>query len=181
VFYEPVDVLVTVERRLDGERILIPFVVEDADQKTLDEISTEIKAARVSSFEATAIGGRSLPAALPAPMRRVAATILGRSPRLASRLGPPIGVASVGMFGVGWGIPVSSLTLLVTIGGMTAKPVLAEERCFVNHEFLPLTLTFDHTSIDGATAGRFAEVLCGLLENGAVIDEQELDGDLVQS
>lgn len=181
VCFERVDVMVTVERLVGGERLLVPFVVADADRKTLDEICTELKSVRVTSFEAGAHRGRSLRAVLPAPVRRAAATILGRSPRLAARLGPPVGVASVGMFGVGWTIPVSSLTLLVTVGGMTTKPVLADEWSAVNHEFLPLTLTFDHTSVDGATAGRFAGVLCGLLERGAVIDEQEQHRDLLQT
>lgn len=179
VCFEPVDVMVTVECAVDGERILVPFVVEDADCKTLAEITAELKADRITKFERAAdANGHSMLSALPPVVRRVGTAILGRSPRVAARLGPPIGVASVGIFGVGWGIPVSSLTLLVTIGGITTKPVLAEERCFVNHEFLPLTLTFDHTSIDGALAGRFADRLRGLLESGAVIDQEELDEHL---
>jgi pyruvate/2-oxoglutarate dehydrogenase complex dihydrolipoamide acyltransferase (E2) component len=62
------------------------------------------------------------------------------------------------------------MTLMVTIGGVTTRPVLAGTDV-VNREFLPLTLSFDHTIIDGAPAARFATHLRSLLENAAVLEE----------
>jgi hypothetical protein len=169
--FPTVDVVATVERTVDGERCAVPFVVHDADRKTVVEIADELRADRVGplprrrppSFD-------PLTGSLQHGLARLAAMAMPATPRGIARLGPPIGVASVGMFGVGWGIPVSTFTLMATIGGVSARPVLTGGHCF-NHEFLPLTLSFDHTVVGGAPAARFATFLRQLLESAAVLDD----------
>jgi pyruvate/2-oxoglutarate dehydrogenase complex dihydrolipoamide acyltransferase (E2) component len=82
------------------------------------------------------------------------------------------------MFGSGWGIPLAPMTVMVTIGGITTRPVLVHGEV-TNHDFLPLTMSFDHTVIDGAPAARFATAFRGLLESAAVLEE-ERNATLVQ-
>jgi hypothetical protein len=65
------------------------------------------------------LAGLSVLGVLPAFLRRLGARLLGRRPAAAARFGSPVGVSSLGMFGAGWGIPLSPLTLMVTIGGTT--------------------------------------------------------------
>ena len=95
---------------------------------------------------------------------------LARVPSAAARFGPAIGVSSLGMFGTGWGIPISPMTLMVTVGGITRRPAV-ERGVLVERELLPLTLSFDHSVIDGAPAARFAATLGAILEGCAVLDD----------
>jgi len=67
--------------------------------------------------------------------------------------------------GPSYGSPV-----MVTIGGATTRVVLCGERV-ENHEFLPLTLSFDHSVVDGAPAARFATLFRQLLDSAVVLDE----------
>lgn len=171
VHFDAVDVVVTVERLVDDELLPVPFVVHRADQRSVDDVAAELRADRVAALDRPedAAGGSVL-AVLPPLVRRIGAVVLGRFPRVAAQFGPPIGVSSLGMFGAGWGIPLSPLTLMVTIGGITARPAFVDGTV-ASHEFLPLTLSFDHTIVDGAPAARFAGVLRGMLETGAALEE----------
>jgi pyruvate/2-oxoglutarate dehydrogenase complex dihydrolipoamide acyltransferase (E2) component len=60
------------------------------------------------------------------------------------------------------------LTLMVTIGGPTSRAVVVDGRV-ENREYLPLTLSFDHSVIDGAPAARFASGFRNLLETAAAM------------
>jgi pyruvate/2-oxoglutarate dehydrogenase complex dihydrolipoamide acyltransferase (E2) component len=78
-----------------------------------------------------------------------------------------VGVTAVGMFGAGpgWGIPPAVPTLMVTVGGIGAKPVVLGGRIAVR-DCLSLTISFGHDLIDGAPAARFAKRLKELIESG---------------
>jgi hypothetical protein len=86
-----------------------------------------------------------------------------------------VGLTSVGMFGTGggWGIPLSSETLTVTIGGIALKPRLVEGH-IQEREFLSLTVSFDHDIVDGGPAARFAQRFKELLESGFGLKEIKL-------
>ncbi len=78
-----------------------------------------------------------------------------------------VGVTAVGMFGAGagWGIRPAVPTMMLTVGGIGAKPVVRDGRVVVR-DCLSLTVTFDHDLVDGAPAARFAERLKELVESG---------------
>jgi pyruvate/2-oxoglutarate dehydrogenase complex dihydrolipoamide acyltransferase (E2) component len=80
------------------------------------------------------------------------------------------------MFGKtkGWGIPIAFHTLVVTVGGIYLKPVLIDEKLF-NHEFLSLTISFDHDIVDGAPAARFISKFADLIKNARCIDSLEIN------
>jgi len=80
------------------------------------------------------------------------------------------GVTAVGMFGhgAGWGVPFTvgaAGTTGLTVGGIGRRPVLVDGR-LEEHEFVCLTLSFDHDLVDGAPATRFAAELSRLIESG---------------
>jgi pyruvate/2-oxoglutarate dehydrogenase complex dihydrolipoamide acyltransferase (E2) component len=168
VRFENIDVVVSVERQLDEVLLPLPVVVAEASAKSPAQVTAELRAARDRSINGPAdMAGASVLRRLPPVVRRWGARSLGRIPAAAARFGPPIGVTSLGMFGPGWGIPLSPLTVMVTIGGATRRLALLDG-AVTEREFLPLTLSFDHTVIDGAPAARFAQTLRHRLESSGV-------------
>lgn len=170
VHFDDVDVVATVERTAGGASLPIPFVVHAADEKSVEAIAAELRADRSTPLSDRR--GRIAPSplnSLPPVVRRIGTALLSRLPSAAATFGPPIGVSSVGMFGVGWGIPLSPLTLMATLGGVSSRPVFVQGHVY-NHEFLPLTLSFDHVLVDGAPAARFATTLRGMLESAAAFE-----------
>jgi 2-oxoacid dehydrogenases acyltransferase (catalytic domain) len=119
------------------------------------------------------VGRRLLPTMrIPRLIRRPTVQALARVPSAAARFGPAIGISSLGMFGRGWGIPLSPMTLMVTVGGITRRPAM-ERGSLVEREFLPLTLSFDHSVVDGAPAAHCASTFGATLEACAVLDGDE--------
>jgi pyruvate/2-oxoglutarate dehydrogenase complex dihydrolipoamide acyltransferase (E2) component len=172
VQFDRVDIAVTVERQVGDAILPVPFPVLEADMKSIYAIAAELRAARTAPVDrAQGAAGRSMLAILPPTVRRVGAVALGRFPRAAARFGPAIGVSSLGMFGAGWGIPVSPMALMVTIGGSVTRPALVDGKV-ENHEYLPLTLSFDHSVIDGAPAARFATTLRQAVETAGVLAQE---------
>ena len=168
VLFDRVDVVVTVEKEVDGAVAPVPMVIRDAAQRSLFAVSSQLHGARTKRFDDMV--GQSLLGRLPSVLRRLATSLLRGIPAAAARFGPAVGVSSLGMFGSGWGIPLSPMTLMVTIGGTIVRPVLMEGE-LENHVFLPLTLSFDHSVIDGAPAARFATSFRHALESAAVLGE----------
>jgi pyruvate/2-oxoglutarate dehydrogenase complex dihydrolipoamide acyltransferase (E2) component len=167
VCFDHVDIAVPVEHRLGEQQIPLPLVVRDAAGKTPGEVTAELRAARDRPVEEPGdLAGASILGLLPSVLRRWGARGLSHWPAAAARFGPPVGLTSLGMFGPGWGVPVSPLTVMVTVGGIVARPVVADG-AVAEREFLPLTLSFDHTAVDGAPAARFAQTLRRLLEDVA--------------
>jgi hypothetical protein len=76
----------------------------------------------------------------------------GRHVRTRRRLGVPFSVGAAGTTGL-------------TVGGIGRRPVLVDGR-LEEHEYVCLTLSFDHDLIDGAPATRFAAELSRLIECG---------------
>jgi pyruvate/2-oxoglutarate dehydrogenase complex dihydrolipoamide acyltransferase (E2) component len=167
ISFEDVDVVVSVERQLRDGFLPVPVVISDVPSRSPAEVTALLRAARDRAIRGPAdMAGTSALRHLPPVLRRWGARRLSRLPAAAARFGPPVGVTSLGMFGAGWGIPLSPLTVMLTIGGVNCHLVLVDG-VVAEHDFLPLTLSFDHTVIDGAVAARFAQTFRQLLEAGA--------------
>ena len=169
IVYENVDVNTMIERNIRGELVVAPYIVRSAHQKTVRQIHDEIRGAQTKPIEHAGgmapTGGTGWIYKIPSPLRRALIRRVGTSPRLAAKFGGIIGVTAVGMFGdgPGWGIPLVPATLSVTVGGIGKRPCLVDGR-LTEHEFLCLTLTFDHDIVDGAPAARFSARLKELIE-----------------
>lgn len=73
----------------------------------------------------------------------------------------------MGMFGkgAGWAIPLTYHTLDVTLGGIAGKPGVVDGQIAIRVS-LCMTLSLEHTIIDGAPAARFCARLKELIESG---------------
>ena len=83
-----------------------------------------------------------------------------------------VGVTAIGMFGAGsiWLVPLTNATVTVAIGSISKKPVLVDGN-LQEHEFLCLTISFDHDIVDGAPAARFTRRFAELLSGGMELSE----------
>jgi pyruvate/2-oxoglutarate dehydrogenase complex dihydrolipoamide acyltransferase (E2) component len=180
VLFEDVDVTVPVERKVEGKRVPVPYIIRAANKKDLTEIHREIRAAQGEEApQALAVRWLPLWLLLPGFLRRsIWGTLLG-NPHRRKKVSGTVAVTAVGMFGQGsaWGVPLTVYTLCVTVGGIARKPGVVrdgasrrDERIEVR-EYLSLTLSMNHDVIDGAPAARFATHLKRLIEGGVSLIE----------
>ena len=177
VCFDRVDVGATVERGTPERPLLDLTLVPAADRLGCAEITAMLHEAKVGpppTHEVTRAVATLL--RLPAPLRRAGIRALGARPSTAARFGPAVGVTSLGMFAHAWGwaIPLAPLTVVVSVGGVVERPTV-EDGAVVARPRLPLTVTFDHSVVDGAPAARFIETLRGLVESAAALDDAVLD------
>jgi pyruvate/2-oxoglutarate dehydrogenase complex dihydrolipoamide acyltransferase (E2) component len=167
VLFDEVDVNTMIEVELEGRKIPMPHIFRAVNKRTYRDINAEI-------WMAQAEGGRGETgtsfrkfASLPRFVRAPFFSMSAKSPHMRKQNAGTVLMTAVGMFGEGggWGIPVVSHTLSVTLGGIAEKPGVVERRIEIR-EYLSLTMTFDHDIIDGAPAARFAEGFKDLIERG---------------
>jgi pyruvate/2-oxoglutarate dehydrogenase complex dihydrolipoamide acyltransferase (E2) component len=91
---------------------------------------------------------------------------MDRHPMQMKKTGGTVMVSCLNMFGsgTGWGVPVASHTLNLTLGGIVLRPVLVSGN-LENHEFLCVTVSVDHDLVDGAPMARFINQFKKLVEH----------------
>jgi pyruvate/2-oxoglutarate dehydrogenase complex dihydrolipoamide acyltransferase (E2) component len=167
IIFPDVDVNTLLERRSPHERRVVSHIVRSAQRKSVREIHDEIRGA-----QRVYAGYRPYPRAvrlydsLPHPVRRFLVWGAARNPVLWRRVGGTVVVTAVGMFGKGggWGIPTLWNTLVVTVGGIGAKPGMGNGQV-TEREYLNLTISADHDVVDGAAMAAFASSLRELIES----------------
>lgn len=183
VLFDEVDIATAIERKVADQKQPIIYIVRAANKKTFHEIHCEIRAAQVEQV-AKAWEGFSTTYALrflPIPLFRIGWWVfcwLRRMyPGVQKKFGGTIGITAVGMFGRGggWGIPVNDHTFDLTLGGIAEKPGIVNGQIALR-EYLCMTLSFDHSIVDGAPAACFSVRLRELIESGYGLCEGEDDG-----
>lgn len=176
VLFDEVDVSTTVERRVDGRREVVPTILRAANRKSVLQIHQDIRRAQAERPKQAGVY-RTIRwyLRLPVFIRRWFFRLLNRLPRQLKQNVGTVMVTSVGMFGrgKGWGIPIATHTLNITVGGIEETTVLVEGEPRPV-EKLCLTLSFDHDIIDGAPAARFIQRFKDLLEAGSGLEESAL-------
>lgn len=171
VLYRDVDIGILVERLVEGENLATYHVVRQSDRKPVEAIHAEIRAAQGEVVEAMP-GARAWKAflALPAVFRRPFYWWLDRHPETRKRLSGTVVISAIGMYGKGggWGIPIPSNTLTITVGGIATKPRFVEGR-IEPREMLGVTVSFDHDVVDGAPAARFVARLRDRIEDAELL------------
>jgi pyruvate/2-oxoglutarate dehydrogenase complex dihydrolipoamide acyltransferase (E2) component len=168
VIFDDVDVNTQIEREVDGGKWVMPYIVRSANKKKFAEVHREIRDAQVKAVkESSEYRGFDLYLKAPSLLRRIFFWVFVRSPALQKNIAGTVGVTSLGMFVEGgfWGIPITTQTLLITLGGISKKPAIVESSV-EEREYLSVTLSFDHDIIDGAPAARFTQRLKELVEQG---------------
>ena len=158
-----------IERDVAGQKEIMPYIIRAANRKTLRELHHEIRAAQVQDVTKAVEGFMPIhwPWLLLLPAFRLMAWMTERYPRMWKKYRGTVGITAVGMFGkgTGWGIALPSHSLWITVGGIGEKPGVVDGHIAIR-EYLSLTISFDHDTIDGAPAARFTQRLKELIESG---------------
>lgn len=169
VLFDEVDVTTMIEVQAGDERFPLAHVIRAVNKRPFREIHDEMRGHQAARKRQPNPYEKLMPlyTLVPGPLRRLVWKVLFRSPHLAKRNVGTTLLTAVGMFGegAGWGIAMPLYTLGVTLGSIVERPVLVDGR-IETHEYLCVTLSFDHDIVDGAPAARFAQHLNELLESG---------------
>ena len=174
ILFDEVDVCIMVESHM-GEHILpLASIIRAANHKTFREIHQEIRAAQAQNKQLTQVWKRmQWFAHLPAFIRNGFWRVVRKNPHVLKRFVGTVTLTAVGMFGegAGWGIPFRSANhpLMITLGGISEKPGVVDGHIAIR-EYLCMTLSFDHSMVDGAPAARFTQRLKDLIESGHGLD-----------
>jgi pyruvate/2-oxoglutarate dehydrogenase complex dihydrolipoamide acyltransferase (E2) component len=179
VLFEDVDIQIQVERDIQGKKFPVPHIVRGANNKTIRDIQEEIRA--VQAQPATGRGVKALPwvTLLPSFVSQIFLWFMFKNPRLIKEFLGTVGLTAIGMFGDrgGWGIGLPSLhTLGIVIGGIAERPALVDGKVEA-HEYLSVTLNFDHDIIDGAPAARFTQQLSDLIESAYGLADSTVESE----
>lgn len=166
VVFDDVDVVTMIEAEQD--HVAIPHVIRAANCKTFREIHTEIRAVQKQPNGSEQNKGLTKWGVyFPQFIRDVFWWALRRNPHRLKQTAGTVMVTAVGMFwkGAGWGFGFLPLhTLGLTIGGMAERPMLVDGQLAL-HEYLCVTISFDHDLVDGAPIARFAHRFRELVES----------------
>jgi len=171
ILFDDVDVNTQIEVTSDGQKIVKPLLVRAANRKSIDELTMEIRAGQAPDPVAERRDRATVAfLSIPRPLRSLAWLAAMSSPTLFKRMGGTVGLSSIGMFGAGggWGIPIAPPTLMITVGGIATKPRYIDGSV-EPRELLDITISVDHTVVDGATAARFTGRLRELLEHPVML------------
>ncbi|NLT34544.1 MAG: 2-oxo acid dehydrogenase subunit E2 [Gaiellales bacterium] len=171
IIFHDLDVLVMVNKITNGEETVLPYVVRRANEKSVRQISAEIRSAQSRRM----VGGdmalgedpwfAGIYSRLPEFMRHAFGRMLMNNPFSVKRNSGTVGISAVGMVAKfsGWVFPVSPQPLMFALGGITQKPGVIGDRISVR-EYLSACFLFDHDVVDGAPVARFASRLAELAE-----------------
>ena len=159
IVFDDVDLSIMTERKIDGTRLPVPFVIQAANRKGLVEIDAAIKEANRKPLHT----GRGPVSALesqfyslPRIVRKIVWFFIRRDPRLFKAVAGTVALTSLPMKSdgrlIGWSISPMTLTLIIAA---TSNRVVLVEGNAVEREVLQLNFSADHNVIDGAPLWRF--------------------------
>ncbi|MDF1574339.1 MAG: 2-oxo acid dehydrogenase subunit E2 [Bacteroidales bacterium] len=173
IVLEDITISVLVERDIQGEKVPEPIGIKRAQEKSPNQIQTEIKTAKEQiSDKLGSLSGKTWLNLIPTFLLKTFIRIADKNIRMSKSYGK-VAVTSVGMFSkeAVWFIPHGSATVLITVGSIGSK-VVEINRKFVSREHLCLTASFDHAIIDGAPASRFMNKLLETIKSGHLINDK---------
>ncbi len=157
---------IIVERQLDGENVLLPYYMRNADQQTLPDIQVQLNHAKtapfesINSFHRTLLMGR-YPGFIRRSICKLVLNWWGR--KRAKRFGT-FAVSATAAMGAGQLAVISPTTCTLHYGLLEADGSL------------PVRITFDHRVLDGADVARVLAELEGVLLEEILPEVRELDG-----
>jgi pyruvate/2-oxoglutarate dehydrogenase complex dihydrolipoamide acyltransferase (E2) component len=172
IHLDDLTISVLVERGLAGGAVPEPVGIQKVQKKSILEVQSEIRAAQESSGNQMGdLSGQTWIRFLPPWFLGIFIKIASGNIKMAQRYGK-VAVTAVGMFSAprNWLIPLSSATVLATIGGIHTETMLQSGN-EVENQFLHLTLSFNHDLIDGAPAARFGRRMDQLISSAELLQE----------
>jgi pyruvate/2-oxoglutarate dehydrogenase complex dihydrolipoamide acyltransferase (E2) component len=175
VTFNTVDVSLFIEKKLDrDESIPVLYIVRNAQIKSVQEISAEIRVAQEncitegdSKTQADFRKSERL-SSLPTCIRKIVWWVLMHSPSLFKKHFGTAVVSSIGMFQSDFSQAVSTTVwpFALIVGGIGHN---LEGNSSINKETLGITMCIDHMVIDGAPAARFVDRLVNLIKTGSCL------------
>lgn len=177
IIFDDIDISIVIEREVDGKKVPLPYVIRKTNEKSIAEISNEIKNGQKQSIEGEedhVLGQEKKNKVfmktyycLPGFIRSLIWKCIIKSPLLTKQNMGTVMITSIGMMGKinGWVIPVSIHPLCFAIGSIVKKPGVLNDKIEVR-EYLYITVLVDHDIIDGAPAVRALSKLTKLVESG---------------
>ncbi len=115
ILFEDVDILITVQKTVNGEEIPLPFVVRKANEKSVEQINSEIRSAQSEPVANGAIMLGPNPwfaryyLWVPKFLRNVFGRLVTHDPFYIKKNTGTVGISALGMMGnlKGWVIPIS--------------------------------------------------------------------------
>jgi pyruvate/2-oxoglutarate dehydrogenase complex dihydrolipoamide acyltransferase (E2) component len=175
VMFKDVDIPIPVEREYKGEKIPMAYIIRQANEKSLQEISSEIRQVQNQELQNTSqVIGQQLNAterlALYSPtfIQKLIILFVRRNALFRKKYMGTIAVTAIGMKGrfPGWVVPLGgTIPALIVVGGITKKPGVIDDKIMIR-EYLHLTITTNHDLIDGGPLVRFTDRFIELIEMG---------------
>jgi pyruvate/2-oxoglutarate dehydrogenase complex dihydrolipoamide acyltransferase (E2) component len=169
IMFADVDLSVMIEREVDGSLLPLPYIVRAANQKNFIAVDEELQRAKIAPLQTqgplSALEAQFF--ALPRFLRNFVWAYARRDAHLFRELAGTVGLTSMGMNATGRAvvIPISPMTLTLSIGSISAQLALVEGHV-IERESLQMNLSADHDIIDGAPLMRFADLLKDNIERG---------------
>lgn len=181
ILFDDVDIMVIVEKTIDGEAFPLPYMLRQANQKSVRQIHDEIRAAQA---QAAGHGDMMLGQGqnpwfatlypwMPKVLRQGMGRWLARDPFRLKKVAGTVLITTLGMMGHvgGWSLPIGPQPLCFAVGGIARKPGVRDDSIEIR-EYLSLSLVFDHDVVDGAPIARFISRLTELVEGGFGLPEE---------
>jgi pyruvate/2-oxoglutarate dehydrogenase complex dihydrolipoamide acyltransferase (E2) component len=178
ILFNDINISILVEKKIEGEKVPIPVVIEKTNQKTALEIAIEIEKAKNQELTRGDIvinRGSKLSERvyykMPGFIRRSIWKFMLKNPKIVyPKMGNAV-ITSVGMLGKinGWFIQKSVHPISFGVGSVLKKAVVIENKIEIR-EVLNMTILVDHDVIDGAPMVRFLNDLTYSLETGKFLN-----------
>ena len=178
IVFDDVDVMLPVERIIDGKPFPTQLIIRKSNEKSVREIHDEVRGIQrdKSGAYSTEVSRKKLKLLykLPGPIRQLVFwRRLRKNPFFLKKTAGTINLVSIGMFRKGtsgWGVNLGFLPVIIVLGGISKKPILNDGKV-VNRDYLNLTIKIDHEMVDGAPATRFGSTLIDYIINGSGLKE----------
>jgi len=175
VLFNDVDIPIPVERAINGERRPLIYIVRKANEKTVADITKEIRNVQHQTIDAsTEVLGETLTRLeqwmIHAPLwiKKLGVRLMRNRGLLKKKHFGTIGVTAIGMKGQfpGWAIGMGGpIATLVIVGGIVKKPGVIDDQILIR-DYLHITIAVEHSVVDGGPLVRFVSRLTELLETG---------------
>lgn len=173
VLHRQVDIATLIEVPTPTGTFPLAHLIVDTQSRSAADISDEIRTLQhdPEATHSQRLVNRGLPLIASVPgLVRLGYQVANRSVRLRRRVGT-VSLTAVGMFGGGAGFGIAAPTLLtlgILVGGISSQARIVDDEVAIR-QIMNLTITVDHTIVDGAPAARFAADLRRLLETAELL------------
>ncbi len=174
VVFNDINISIVVEKKINGQKVPMPVIIEKANERTIESITKQISDAQdsVLTTQDIVLQRKSdwmerFYYILPGFVRRSVWRFLLKHPQMAFNRMGNVAITSVSMMGnvSGWFIPVSVHPVCFGISSIMKKPVVVDDKIEIR-EMLNMTILLDHDVFDGAPMARFISDLSKNIKNG---------------